>query len=128
MKPARIASLWGPVLAFMLAIYLYSLQKMIVAPPRISDKVLHATAYGLFGLLCIRATHGGLRPLRLLPTILALLLSLAYGGFDEWHQSRISWRESSAGDWAADAAGAILAVVVAALLVLLRTRKEQRAE
>ena len=128
MRPARIASLWGPVLAFMLAVYLYSLQELVVAPSRISDKVLHAGAYGLFGLLCIRATHGGLRPLRLLPTTLALLLSLAYGGFDEWLQSRISWRDSSAADWAADAAGVMLAVAATALLVRLRTRYEQRAK
>src|SRR5687767_914730 len=57
----RRVLLWGPVVAYMAAIYYVSAQS---APPMVgpvvSDKVAHAIAYFGFGVLTFRAIAGGL--------------------------------------------------------------------
>jgi len=110
-------SLWGPVVAAMAAIFGASAQSSPPTLPDVSDKLLHAAAYAAFMLLALRATHGGIRPPRPRPALVALLLSLGYGALDEWHQSFVPGRVPSVADWAADAAGALLALGVAALLL-----------
>ena len=80
------------------------------------DKALHAAAWAVFALCCLRATHGGVGPLRAGPAWLAAALALAYGGLDEWHQLSIPGREASVGDLLADAVGIVLALAVMALL------------
>jgi VanZ family protein len=89
-------------------------------PPEIPiwDKLIHVAIYGLLTLLCLRATHGGISRLRLGPTIAAVALILAYAGFDEWNQNRVSWRVPSARDFLADVVG----VGAALLLVAGRVR------
>ncbi len=42
------------------------------AVEQVPDKTLHAAAYAVFGLPVLRATHGGIGPLRLRPALLAL--------------------------------------------------------
>jgi VanZ family protein len=106
----RFISLWGPVVAFMVLVYTLADQEGLPATGRLLDKALHAAAYALFGGLCLRAFHGGIRPLRRWPTVLAMLLTLAYGAIDEWHQVHVPGRHPSLLDWLADAAGAGLAL------------------
>jgi alkylation response protein AidB-like acyl-CoA dehydrogenase len=55
--------------------------------------------------------------------ILAVLLSVAHGGLDEWHQAYVPGRYPSLNDVAADSLGAILGV---ALLALLMNRASSR--
>jgi VanZ family protein len=120
--------LWAPVVAFMIGVYVLA-DPLPVAPPVTGgDKLLHAAAYGTFGVLCLRAFHGGLRRLRLRPTLLALLLTLGYGALDEVHQSRVPGRDPSLADWAADAAGASLAVPAMRLLAARRLGKRRGTE
>ena len=116
----RRLSLWGPVVGFMVAIFFVSAQSSLPVRVDVSDKLLHACAYGFFGLLCQRAFHGGLRPLRLRPVIGALLLVLGYALLDEYHQSKVPGRHASGWDWVADAVGAFVAVPVMAILSSLR--------
>lgn len=100
----------------MTAIYLVSGSSDAPGPGAGWDKLAHAAVYCVLGLLCLRACHGGLGPLRTGPTLLALLLALGYGAFDELHQSRVPGRDASIADWVADAAGVMLALPGARLL------------
>ena len=74
------------------------------------DKLYHAGAYSIMGLLAWRA----FKSLLDVPIILAML-SIAfcslYGLSDEWHQSFIMGRESEVADWVADTSGAFMAVM-----------------
>jgi VanZ family protein len=79
------------------------------------DKVVHAVGYAVFGVFCLRATHGGLGRLRLRPTLAALVLVAGYGAFDEWHQRVVPGRFSSFADWVADLIGGVLACLAVGL-------------
>ena len=74
------------------------------------DKLYHAGAYSIMGLLAWRAFKNLLHT----PIILALLsisFCTLYGLSDEWHQSFIMGRESEVADWIADTIGSIMAVM-----------------
>jgi len=94
----------------MALLYSVSAQSDVGRIPGDFDKLLHSVAYVGLGLLSMRAFHGGLRPLAFLPTILGLLLTAAYGGLDEWHQSRVPGRDASELDWLADLVGAAICI------------------
>jgi VanZ family protein len=104
----------------MTLIYLISPPARVPSTPPGWDKLVHTAAYGLFGTLSLRAFHGGLRPLRPLPALLAVLLTLGYAMFDEIHQSRIPGREASLADWLADAVGAGLSILLVGRLAKAR--------
>ena len=86
------------------------------------DKLYHAGAYSIMGLLAWR----GFKHLVSQPIILALL-SIAfcslYGLSDEWHQSFIVGRESDVADWVADTSGAVLAILLLHNLSIVRLVK-----
>jgi VanZ family protein len=85
------------------------------------DKGAHIVAYLALGLLCLRATHGGISSVRLRPALFAVSLGLAYGMFDEFHQSLVPGRDASVADWFADATGMFLAVGCAAMIGAVRS-------
>jgi VanZ family protein len=107
----------------MAAIFFISGQSTLPGSEYVWDKVLHAGAYAVFGLFCLRATHGGIRRLRGGPTAWALALGLAYAAFDEWHQSWVPGRMPSLGDWIADLVGLGIACLGVALWT--RTRRSR---
>ena len=108
MSFSRILSCWAPVVAFMgLLYFLSSRSDLVPSIPSGWDKVLHAGAYGVLAGLSLRAFHGGLGRLARLPTVLALLLTIAYGMLDEIHQSHVVGRDASVLDWLADVAGSL---------------------
>ena len=75
------------------------------------DKLYHASAYAIMGLLVWRSFKHWLSS----PIILALLgiaFCSLYGLSDEWHQSFIVGRESDSADWVADTSGSVLAIVL----------------
>jgi VanZ family protein len=86
------------------------------------DKLLHAIAYLILGLLTLRACHGGVCGLRAGATVAALAITIGYGLVDELHQSRVPDRHASVGDWAADTIGAVLALPVAMVWDHLKER------
>jgi len=109
----------------MCVLYLASAQSAV---PRVAqgwDKVIHAGAYGTLGFLSLRAFHGGVRRLRLTPTILGVLLTVAYGLVDEWHQTWVPGRHAGILDWVADLTGALCAVGIFGLLGVLRPHAEK---
>ncbi len=66
------------------------------------DKLLHLAEFGLFMLLAWHATGRRLA--------LAWFLTLAFAGFDEFHQRLIPARDASVLDFIADLVGASLAL------------------
>ena len=111
--------LWGPVAALMIAIfYASAIPNLTEIPGGFSDKTAHFGAYGLLGALAFRATAGGRwRGLSWGAGATAWLVAVAYGAFDEFHQSFVPGRFPGADDWLADALGAAAAVL---LLMLCR--------
>lgn len=120
MKVLRIVSLWAPVGAFMALLQILSSQSSLPASGLVWDKLLHTAAYCAFGVLCLRAFHGGVTPLRPTPAALAMLLTLGYAVLDELHQARVPGRDASLFDWIADAVGAASACLVVAFVIRAR--------
>ena len=72
------------------------------------DKLAHAGAYGILGLLVALAA----RPDRVRTAVLwGTAAALLVGGLDEWGQSLNPERDGSLGDLAADVAGSTLAAL-----------------
>ncbi len=68
------------------------------------DKVAHLLFFFLLGVL--------LRYGLTLPAWVIVLLVAIVGAADEWHQYYVPGRTASVGDWLADLAGVVLAMVV----------------
>lgn len=106
------------LLAYCSLIFWLSDQQRLPMPTtfEFQDKFLHAGAYWVMGLLSWRAfRHFGMSASTL--GLVSFLFCSLYGVSDEWHQSFVPGRESSAADWLADSFGAALAM---GLLVKLK--------
>lgn len=77
------------------------------------DKLYHAGAYGLMGVLAWRCFRHAFSSPIILGLISVAFCSL-YGASDEWHQSFVPGRQSGSDDWVADTVGAIIGVYVIA--------------
>jgi VanZ family protein len=96
---------------YCLFIYWLSDQSSLPIPHVFSmqDKILHAGAYFIMGILAWRGfSHLFNRPVTL--ALFGLAFCSLYGISDEWHQSFIEGRFSDITDWIADTGGAGLAV------------------
>ena len=107
-----MASRWLPVAGYVALIFFLSAQPYLAVPGTFEyrDKVAHILEYGGLGLLvwnAARHTWPTQKPLN--RAILVLLALSALGACDEKFQAGIPGRESSAYDWLADTAGALLA-------------------
>ena len=91
-----------------------------VVPPQFSpyDKVAHFTLYALFAVLLSRdiAQVTG----RWRSALLAILIAVAFGAADEWHQQFIPGRSTDIADWRADSIGAAIGAVLFTLLSWIR--------
>ena len=127
MSSSGILSRWAPVVAFMGLLYFLSARSdLLLYSPRGWDKLLHAGAYAVLAGLSMRAFHGGLGRVAPLPTVLALLLTIAYGMLDEVHQSRVVGRDASVLDWLADVVGAAVSIIVLGILAVSRSKRSIR--
>jgi len=119
----RLVSLWAPVAAYAVLIFILSEQEgTLRGLERLGDKFLHLVGYCVLGVLSLRAFHGNLKRLRWKPSLLALIFTIAYGISDEYHQFFVAGRKASVWDAVANAMGACLAV---GLVTLLRSRKDR---
>ena len=75
------------------------------------DKLIHATAYAVMGILAWRCFIHLNKP-TLLIGLIAVLFSSTYGVSDEFHQSFVVGRDADVFDWLADTIGAMIAVSV----------------
>ena len=106
--------LWAPVVAYMALIFFVSgLSTLPPVPTDPSDKTLHFVAYFVLGVLTVRASHRGL-PAHLTRrgALLAVLIAIGYGAFDEAHQYFVPGRTADVLDLLADSAGVVAALVV----------------
>jgi VanZ family protein len=106
---------WLPVLVYLAAIFTVSAQPNLRAPISFeqSDKLYHLLEYGLLGLLLARAFSATLRQAS--PIAVALIATscgIVIGTSDEYFQSYVPGRESSAFDLMADTAGVAISQVV----------------
>lgn len=96
---------------YCLFIYWLSDQPSLPVPDLFSfqDKILHAGAYFIMGVLAWRSfKHQLTRPIIL--ALLSIAFCSLYGLFDEWHQSFVQGRTSDVTDWIADTSGSGLGV------------------
>ena len=99
---------WGPAVLLMAAIFGFSAQSNLPAPPGgISDVSAHAIVYAGLGVLMLRALSNarwsGVTPRSV---AVAIALTVLYGVSDESHQSFVDGRFAEARDVIADALGA----------------------
>ena len=91
------------------------------------DKLGHVILYAGLAGVSLRALAGGrwagVTPLSM---GLAVLIVVAYGGTDEYHQAFVDGRTSELADVVADATGGVLAVVAARVWVILSTNDAMR--
>lgn len=103
----RALSLWAPPVLYAALIFYLSSRSSFPGVPSVVfdfDKVIHATEYGVFAVLLVRATGSPLA---------AWLIAVLYGISDEVHQAFVPGRESSPFDAMADAFGAGLVCLAA---------------
>lgn len=112
MKPAMPGRIVPPVL-WMAVLFVLSHQPDIPGPALVPDKLLHAGAFGLLAVLLLRGFRRGTYPLTATAMLAAVAVTALYGALDEYHQSFVAGRVPSWGDFAADVAGAIVAVTLA---------------
>jgi len=125
-KLKRFALCWLPLILYCLFIYIQSdhpSPEQIPIFPYV-DKVLHATAYGIMGILFYRAYQ----TLRLKDNIkmlmfLSVISASLYGISDEIHQSFVPFRQAEVADVIADTIGAFSGVYLYQLLIVSRIKK-----
>ena len=138
LRLAGVVSLWVAVVAWMAIIFAASEQTgfgdtvatsslVRLFPPWVLEWLYHGTVFGgLTGL-----SYAALRVSRPMPglvaVVLAVVIAVAYGALDEWHQSFVVGRTGDVRDVGRDAIGAIIVALLAhagtvALLHLIRGR------
>lgn len=117
----RRLSLWLPVLAYMIGIFVVSGIPDPPVPSDIPDLSMHQAAYFGLTLLLIRAMAGG-RWAGVTVTRLACACGVAilYGASDEWHQSFVVNRHAELRDLGADAVGALAAAAAVGAWGIIR--------
>ena len=106
---------WLPVLLYVTMVIAISAQPYLVPPMefRYSDKISHVIEYFGLGVLIARALRATMRlPLPLAAALIAMSLGIVVGTSDEYLQSFIPGRTSSAFDLLADTVGLALAQLV----------------
>jgi VanZ family protein len=98
-----------------------SIPNLTRLPGDFGDKTAHFWAYAALGALALRAAAGATwRAVSGRAAVIAWLIAATYAVTDEWHQAYVPGRSPSWEDWAADALGAAVAVIV--ILAVGRTR------
>ncbi len=102
---------WGPLLAYMLIIFLVSSASRPALLHYAPDYTWHFFGYFVMGFLAIRAFARGLaQPAGGRVALFGVLLALVYAASDEWHQSFVTGRVASLQDIAVDALGIMTAI------------------
>jgi hypothetical protein len=127
LTPLRATTLWGPVAAWMTAIFTASSRSDVGGLGQVPDWLTHGLAYlGLAVLVC-RALAGGLRPLSAGGALLSAVLCSGYGILDEVHQSFVPGRDSSAADVGKDVGGSVLGAILFQRALGSRVRQARSA-
>jgi len=117
--------LWAPVVGYMAVIFYLSSLTQPPLPDSISDKQGHSIGYTGLGVLMVRALVGGLPArVRWRDALLAIALTVAYAGTDEFHQWFVPGRTADLWDLMADARGAVIAAVLCWAWGILANRRD----
>jgi len=105
-------------LVWMALIFYLSHQPGLQTPMLFSgqDKVLHAAVYAVLGLLLLAAQPRQTQGYSWRQMGISVLIASLYGLSDEIHQHFVPGRSPEVLDWAADSAGALIAVSLLAWL------------
>ncbi len=115
--------MWGPVALYGGIIFYLSSLSRISWAAAYPDYVEHSLEYAGLAILLARALNNGLRrpiPVRVL--LLTLVLCVAYGASDEFHQKFVPNRFADVSDVLSDSVGAGLGLAALHLGRLLLTR------
>lgn len=87
------------------------------------DKLIHVAVYCVLGFLVYRALTSANAPGWAFrhAGILTLAITALYGASDEFHQHFVPGRSMAFLDWVADAAGGLLAIALASVLLPRKT-------
>ena len=96
---------------------------------KISDKILHFSAFGMLGLLMVNSfKHSRNNILQNYAGSLAVIISSIYGIFDELHQKLVPGRMCSFTDWLADTTGALILVLIFMVFWYYRNKQSAREQ
>ena len=114
---------WGPPLLWAAAVFAVSSRHTLPQLPSVLDwdKLQHAAAYAVGGLLLARAVGRGGRG-----ALLAAALGSLYGASDEAHQLLVRNRSSDPADWIADTLGVAAGVALWHLWLHHSARRARR--
>jgi VanZ family protein len=121
-------SLWGPVIAYMAALfYVQSLSSLPSPPAGLTDKHEHFFFYGILAALALRAlADGEWRGVKWATVRGAILISSLYGVSDEFHQRFVPGRTYEILDMVADAIGSAAAAGLLWAWSIIRHRSNGR--
>jgi VanZ family protein len=122
----RLLSLWGPVIAYMTAMfYAQSWPNAPQPPGPLTDKHEHFFFYGVLGVLALRAlTNAQWRRVSAATALGAIVFSSLYGVVNEFHQRFVPGRSYEVLDMIANAVGASVAVALVWAWSIIRRRSE----
>ena len=105
----RIA--WLAAILWMAFIFYLSSKPSLPVPGLFpgQDKLMHFISYGVLGLFIGRGLARGAAGITSRQVVIVVLLVLAYGVSDEFHQSFVPGRDASVGDLLADTFGGLVA-------------------
>lgn len=109
----RILSAWLPAVLYMGILFFVSAQSTLPQVPGAFgfDKLQHFLAYGVLGLLLLRAVQMS-KGWTLKTYGLALFFASLYGVSDEIHQKFVPGRSADPLDWMSDTLGAAIALMI----------------
>lgn len=111
-RHTRFLILWGPVVAYMAAIFFVSSLSEPPVPPEVADKWGHAFTYCGLAVLAVRAVAGGLLArIDVRAAVIAVAIATAYGATDEFHQMVVPGRSAELYDLYADFGGALAGAI-----------------
>jgi len=124
----RIIQLWGPVAAYMAAIFVVSSFHQAPLPPGVSDKPAHAFGYMGLGFVIARALGGGLPPcITRRDLFIGLAIAVTYAASDEFHQRFVPGRYADLADLYADAMGSAITLSACWAWGIISPRSRQPA-
>jgi len=122
-RPLRtILVFWVPLVAWFLVIHNFSVtpgQDLPHVRIPFADKIAHMVEYFVLGVLLIRAFDHSASPMTTKSdfnvslaklSVLAIIIALCYGAFDEWFQRLVPGRSCDIFDYLADCAGSLAGV------------------